>query len=268
MRLALAQMRMEADRERNLARALELMAEAAAAGAHAIVFPELTFDRFFPQYPRDARYLALGEPVPGPAIDRVAAQARALGLVTVPNLLERDGERSYDCSPIIGADGALLGRARMMHVAEMPGFHEQFYYSPGDTGPVVVSTSAGRIGVAVCYDRHYPEHMRALTLAGAEVIVVPNAAVEGEPLEMFEVEMRAAAFQQQVFVALVNRVGREGEQLFAGCSFVVDPHGRVVARAGQGTETLLTADLDLALVQEARTTRPYLRDRRHGIYAL
>jgi N-carbamoylputrescine amidase len=268
MRLALAQMRMDPDRERNVACALDLMTAASAGGAHAILFPELTFDRFFPQYANDARHFDLAEPVPGPTVDRLAAHAAALGLVTLPNLLERQGDRYFDSTPAIDADGRLIGRARMMHVAEMPGFHEQFYYAPGDTGAVVVRTAAAAIGIAICYDRHYPEHMRALALAGAELIVVPNAAVEGEPLELFEIEIRAAAFQQQLFVALVNRVGEEGDARFAGRSLVADPHGRVIARAPHGEDALVFADLDLSLVAEARQLRPYLRDRRHGLYAL
>ena len=106
---------------------------------------------------------------------RSAARARELGVVVVLNLYERDGERGFDCSPVIDADGSLLGRTRMIHITDYPCFHEQGYYTPGDTGAPVYRTQAGAIGVAICYDRHYPEYMRALALGGADLVVVPQA---------------------------------------------------------------------------------------------
>jgi N-carbamoylputrescine amidase len=268
MRIALAQMRMDEDREANIERALELMEQAAESGADLILYPELTFVRFFPQYDGDRRAFEVAEPIPGPMVERIASRAAALGIAAVPNIFERDGDRHYDTSFVIDRTGRLAAKARMMHVAEMDGFHEQFYYTCGDTGPVVADLEFARVGLAICYDRHYPEHLRALTLAGAQIVLVPNAAVEGEPLDMFEIEMRNAAFQQQLYVALVNRVGREGSQEFVGRSLVVDPHGTVIARGGHGRETLVLADVDLTVVDRARTVRPYLRDRRHGLYDL
>ncbi len=154
----------------------------------------------------------------------------------------------------------------MLHIAEMPGFHEQGYYAPGDRGMPVYRTAAGRVGVAVCYDRHYPEVMRSLGLQGAELVVVPQAGAAGEwPDGLFEAELRVAAFQNGYFTALANRVGREGDLEFAGESFVCDPSGRVVARAPRGVDHVLVADLDLAEVAASHARRLFLRDRRPEI---
>ena len=188
-------------------------------------------------------------------------------MVAVLNLYELDGERCYDCSPVIDADGTLLGRTRMVHITDYPRFHEQGYYAPGDTGAPVYRTRAGRVGVAICYDRHYPEYLRALALGGAALVVVPQAgAVDEWPEGLYEAEMRVAAFQNGYFVALCNRVGQEERLSFAGESFVCDPSGRVVARAAAGEEAVLIADVDLAEAASSHARRLFLRDRRPELY--
>src|SRR5262249_58313189 len=121
----------------------------------------------------------LAEPVPGPTTDAFAAAARQHGVVVVLNLFERDGDRTYDCSPVLDATGQLLGRTRMVHITDYECFHERGYYTPGDTGAPVYTTAAGRIGVAICYDRHYPEYMRALAVGGADLVLVPQAGAAG-----------------------------------------------------------------------------------------
>ena len=276
MRLALAQLAATLDRERNLDRALENAREAARRGADAIVFPELAIDRFFPRRPGDSTARELAEPVPGPTIERLSELARELGLVIVFNLYERDAEgRFFDSSPVIDADGTLLGVTRMIHITDYTGFHEQDYYHPGDRGAPVYETRAGRIGVAICYDRHYPEYMRALGLGGADVVVIPQAGALAEwPEGMFEAEVRTAAFQNGYFAALCNRVGeeenrREGEEelVFAGDSFVVDPQGKLIARGARLEEDLVVADLDLSRVQESAARSLFMKHRRPELYA-
>ncbi|MCK4776069.1 MAG: carbon-nitrogen hydrolase family protein, partial [Candidatus Krumholzibacteria bacterium] len=170
-------------------------------------------------------------------------------------------------SPVIDSDGTLLGRARMVHITDYEGFHEQGYYAPGDTDVPVYDTRAGRIGVAICYDRHYPEYMRALALREAELVFVPQAGgVDEWPEGLYEAEMRVAAFQNGYFVALCNRVGAEPKLTFAGESFVCNPAGEVIARAGKETEEILYCDLDLALVNKSHAQRLFLRDRRPELY--
>ena len=268
MRIALVQQSATPDKDHNAARGLAALETAARAGAEIVAFAELAFERFHPQRPADGSALHLAEPVPGPLTDRFARAARDLGVVVVLNLYERDGEQAYDCSPVIDADGTLLGRTRMVHITDYACFHEQGYYAPGDTGAPVYRTRAGAVGVAICYDRHYPEYMRALALNGADVVVVPQAGSVGEwPDGLYEAEMRVAAFQNGYFVALCNRVGREECLTFAGESFVCDPEGRVVARAPAMEEAVLHADLDLTAPSSSHARRLFLQHRRPELYA-
>jgi len=268
MRIALVQQRAGFDKQENLRRGLAALESAAAGGAELVCFAELAFERFYPQCPAQQGYEALAEPVPGPTIRALAAKARELGVVVVANLYEREGSDCYDCSPVIDADGTLLGSTRMLHITEYEGFHEQGYYTPGQTGAPVYETRAGRIGVAICYDRHYPEYMRALALNGAELVVVPQAGAVGEwPEGLFEAELRVAAFQNGYFTALVNRVGVEEQLEFAGESFVCAPDGRVIARALSREEQILHAELDLAQLADSPARRLFLRDRRPELYA-
>ena len=200
--------------------------------------------------------------------DAFAAKARELGVVAVLNLFERDGERTFDCSPVIDADGTVLGRTRMIHITDYACFHEQGYYAPGDKGAPVYATKAGKIGVAICYDRHYPEYMRALAVAGADLVVVPQAGSVGEwPDGLYEAEMRVAAFQNGYFVALCNRVGKEERLVFAGESFVCDPTGVVVARAAEGIDDILYAEVDFKKNEASHARQLFMRDRRPELYA-
>jgi N-carbamoylputrescine amidase len=267
MRLALVQQRATDDRAANLQRGLDAARRAAANGAALVAYPELAFTRFYPQTPPTADVRTLAEPVPGPTTEAFAALARELGIVVVLNVFERDGDATYDCSPVIDADGRLLGRTRMVHITEYPCFHEQQYYRPSTLGAPVFDTRVGRVGVAICYDRHFPEYMRALALNGASLVVVPQAGVMDEwPDGLFEGEMCTAAFQNGYFVALCNRVGQEATLTFAGESFVCGPEGAVRARAPKGEDAILYADVDLADVEKSHGRRTLLKDRRPELY--
>lgn len=268
VRVALVQQRASDDLEANHRRGLEAVEEAARAGARVVAFAELAFTPFYPQVMPSSSPAELAETIPGPTTEALSALARELGVVVIPNLYERRGETTFDSSPVIDADGRLLGITRMVHITDYPCFHEQAYYAPGDRGAPVYTTRHGRFGVAICYDRHYPEYMRALALGGAEVVFVPQAgAVDEWPEGLYEAEMRVAAFQNGYFTALANRVGVEERLEFAGESFVCDPAGRVVARAGRGTEEILYAELDLAEVERSHARRLFLRHRRPALYA-
>jgi len=267
MRLALIQQHASADLRANVRRGLENARAAAASGAQLIAFAELAFTPFYPQHPASGDFRALAEPVPGPVTNAFAALARELGVVVVLNVFERDGEATYDCSPVIDADGSVLGRTRMVHITEYPCFHEQQYYQPGDLGAPVFETRIGRLGVAICYDRHFPEYMRALALGGADIVVVPQAGVVDEwPPGLFEGELCTAAFQNGYFVALCNRVGAEDRLTFAGESFVCGPDGSVRARAPRGADTILLADVDLEEANRSHARRILMKDRRPDLY--
>ena len=267
MKIALVQQTAGHDREDNVRRGLAALEEAARQGAELVAYAELAFERFYPQHPASADPWTLGEPVPGPITDRFSRKARELGVVVVLNLYESDGPRGYDCSPVIDADGTLLGRTRMIHITDYSCFHEQGYYVPGDTGAPVYDTRAGRIGVAICYDRHYPEYMRALALGGADLVVVPQAgALDEWPEGLYEAEMRVAAFQNGYFVALCNRVGQEDCLTFAGESFVCAPDGAVTARAAPLEEAILFAEVDLPSADASHARRLFLKHRRPELY--
>jgi N-carbamoylputrescine amidase len=267
LRIALIQQHADPEPALNVQRAMDAMRRAAADGAQLVAFAELAFTPFYPQQPPTGDVRALAEPVPGPMTDAFRALARELGMVVVLNLFERDGDTTYDCSPVIDADGTLLGKTRMVHITEYPCFHERQYYAPGDLGAPVFDTKVGRVGVAICYDRHFPEYMRALALGGADLVVVPQAGVVDEwPAGFFEGELCTAAFQNGYFVALCNRVGAETCLTFAGESFVCGPEGAVRARAARGADTVLIADIDLVDAEQSHGRRTLMKDRRPELY--
>jgi predicted amidohydrolase len=268
MRLALAQLSAGLDRQDNLRRVLEAMDQAKAEGAEVIAFPELAIDRFFPQREHDSSAASCAEPIPGPAADAVAGKAKEHSLVTVFNMYEQDEQdRRFDSSPVFDSDGTCLGVTRMVHICDYECFHEQEYYHAGDNGAPVYQTSAGAIGVAICYDRHYPEFMRALGVAGAELVVIPQAGAQDEwPEGLYEAEVRTAAFQNGYFAALCNRVGKEEKLTFAGESFVVDPKGQVISRGKTLEDDILITDIDLSDCKTSPARTLFWRDRRPDLY--
>jgi N-carbamoylputrescine amidase len=268
MKIALIQQHASKDKNDNVKRGLASLEKAARSGAQLACFAELAFEWFYPQAPAQTGFRDLAEPLDGPTVTAFSQKARELGIVTVINLYERDGDNTYDSSPVIDADGALLGVTRMIHITEYSCFHEQGYYTPGDRGAPVFKTKAGSIGVAICYDRHFPEYMRALAVGGADLVIVPQAgAVDEWPEGLYEAEMRVAAFQNGYFTALCNRVGKEDRLDFAGESFVCAPDGQVIARAAKGADEILYADIDYSLLTESNARQLFMKHRRPQLYA-
>lgn len=267
MKIALIQQHASEDFQMNLKRGEESCRRAAESGAGLIAFAELGFTRFWPQFEAENDFRRLAEPIPGPTTDKFTRLAKEYGVCIVLNMFERAGDRTYDASPVIDADGAILGVTRMVHIMDGLGFYEKGYYNPGDSDKFVYETAAGKIGVAICYDRHFPEYMRYLGLKGAEIVVVPQAGAVGEwPDGIFEGELQVASFQNGYFSALVNRVGREERLHFAGESFVVNPMGKVFARAPQGDDYILMADCDLNMISDSPAKRFFMPDRRPEAY--
>ena len=268
MKIALIQQSCGPDKTKNLEKGLRAANEAAGNGADILCFAELGFEPFYPQYPEPDNKLEQAETIPGPTTEAFATMAREKGVAVVLNLFEREGDRTYDTSPVIGSDGELLGKTRMVHITDYARFHERQYYHPGDHGAPVYETEFGTIGVAICYDRHFPEYMRALALGGAEVVFVPQAGTVGEwPEGLYEAELQTAAFQNGYFTALCNRVGEEDRMIFAGESFICNPKGEVIARAGSGTEEILYCDIDLTEVEDSHAKKLFLQDRRPNLYS-
>jgi predicted amidohydrolase len=183
-----------------------------------------------------------------------------------PNFYYEENGSVYDASFLIDSSGSDAGCQKMVHIAQAPQFYEQDYYTPSDDGFHVFELGGIRIGIVVCFDRHYPESIRTEALRGAELILIPTANTKAEPMELFEQEIRVQAFQNECYIAMCNRVGREAAMDFAGESLVVDPDGRTIAKAGE-SEELLTAVIDPERVREIRNTRPYLNLRRPQWYA-
>ncbi len=267
MKIALIQQHAVLDYEENLERGIDSFHKAAKAGAGLIAYAELAFSPFLPQIPAAPDALDRAEPIPGPTTEQFSSLAKQYGVVAVLNVFERDGEKTYDASPVIDADGTLLGVTRMVHIMEGPGFHERGYYVPGENKNFVYETKSGRVGIAICYDRHFPEYMRTLGLQGAEIVIVPQAGAVGEWTKgIFEAELQVAAFQNGYYAALVNRVGKEEVVHFSGESFVVDPHGRVIAQAPQEEDFILYADCDFSQIPQTPAKKHFLQDRRPDFY--
>jgi N-carbamoylputrescine amidase len=268
MKIALIQQLSTNDKKENLYKGLQALKKAAQQEANIVCFSELAFEPFYPQLRAKSNVLELAETIPGPTTKAFASLAAHLNVVVVLNLFERDGNNTYDTTPVINTDGKLLGKTRMVHIPDYDRFHERSYYKQGDLGAPVYNTVFSKIGIAICYDRHFPEYMRALRLAGAEVVIVPQAGIVDEwPNNLYRAEMQVASFQNGYFIALCNRIGKESKLEFAGESFVCNPEGKVIAQASRGTEEILICDLDLNLVNESYAKKLFLRDRRPDLYS-
>jgi N-carbamoylputrescine amidase len=275
--LGLIQMRCDGPRADNLARAVEMVGAAARQGAQLVALPELFLGPYFCQRPDDRAAFALAEPVPGPTSAVLAQAARDQRVVLVGgSLFERDDEgRFYNTAPVFEADGRLVGTYRKTHIPEDILYHEQPYFTPGDTGVRVFETSAGRVAPLICYDQWYPEAARMAALAGAELIVYPTAigtidsAVEenitGDWEQMWRSAQVGHAAVNNVYVAAVNRIGREGHITFWGGSFIADPSGAVLQRAG-GEEAIVLAECPLGRVPALQQAWRFLANRRPGVY--
>ncbi len=264
MKIALAQMRNEGSIEKNLEKSLFYIRLASEQGADLIVFPEVQLTEFFPQYPKqDVKHY--GVTLEGDIVKAFQNACRENEIMASPNLyLSQDG-KYYDTSFLIDKDGSILGLQKMVHVAYAEQFYETDYYTPADDGFKVFDTALGKIGIVVCFDRHYPESIRTEALRGADLILIPTVNTKSEPLEMFEQEIRVQAFHNSVAVAMVNRVGAEGEMDFAGESLVVSADGNTVYKAND-EEQLALVDVDLSESSRIRSSRPYTNLRRPELY--
>lgn len=264
MRLAMAQMRMSDNVEENLEKSLRFMRSAKENGAELIFFPEIQLSPFFPQYEgRDAERYALT--LDDPAVSVLRDACRELGIFASPNIYLSENGKRYDASLLIDDHGELLGVSRMVHIAQAEQFYEQDYYSPSEDGFHVYDTPFGKIGIVICFDRHYPESVRTEALMGAELILIPTANTCREPMELFEWEIRVQAFQNSVAIAMCNRVGREDGMEFSGASLLADADGKRVVLADD-RERLVLADVDLAQSAGTRNDRPYTGLRRPEFY--
>lgn len=267
MKIALIQQHATEDPQENLSRGVEAFRRAVAEGAQLVAFAELAFLPFLPQKPATPKSASYAETIPGPTVEIFQDLAKKHEAVVVLNLFETDGKNTFDSSPVIDADGTFCGTTRMAHIMDGMGFHEKGYYTPSDTLTFVHQTRIGRVGVAICYDRHFPEYMRKLGLEGADIVLIPQAGAVGEwPEGLFQAEIQVAAFQNGYFAALVNRVGKEDTLRFSGESFVVGPEGKILARAPHDKDFILFADCDFRAIAESPAKRFFIPDRRPDFY--
>jgi N-carbamoylputrescine amidase len=277
--VGLVQMRCSTDPDDNLRRACAALRDAAGQGAQVACLPELFRTRYFCQV-EDPALFDLAEPIPGPTTESLAALARETGMAIVGSVFERRTAGVYhNTAVVLDADGSFAGRYRKMHIPDDPLYLEKYYFTPGDLGFQAIATRFARVGTLVCWDQWYPEAARLTALKGAEILFYPTA-IGWHPAEKaefgavqasaWETVQRAHAISNGLFVAAVNRIGHEGPAggglEFWGGTFLADPFGRVLARAGSDTEEVLVVTCDPRLQEETRRNWPFLRDRRIDAY--
>lgn len=219
---------------------------------------------------QDTAWFAAAEPVPGPTTERMAEYAGRYAMVMIVPVYEKESSGLlYNTAAVIDADGRYLGKYRKTHIPQTSGFWEKFFFRPGNLGYPVFDTAYAKVGVYICYDRHFPEGARALGLGGAEVVFNPSATVKGLSDHLWAIEQPAHAVANGYFMGCVNRVGVEAPWnlgTFYGSSYFVDPRGRIFAQASETDDELLVAELDLSVIDEVRSVWPFYRDRRPDAY--
>jgi N-carbamoylputrescine amidase len=276
-KLAVVQMSMSDDLEKNVTKALSLVGEACSAGAHIVLLPELFEGYYFPQVEREAHFRR-AFPLEGhPFIKRFQEIAKKNSCVLPLSFFERAGQAHYNSLVMLDADGANLGLYRKSHIPDGPGYEEKYYFNGGDTGFKAFRTRYGTIGAGICWDQWYPECARVMALLGAEILVYPTA-IGSEPhesgsvdtREMWQRAMIGHAVSNSCYVAAANRVGTETienlSQTFYGSSFVSDYTGTKIGEAGTAEETILITQLDLDTCRSFRAGMGFFRDRRPELY--
>ena len=273
VRAAITQTEWTGDKESMIARHEQFARDAAAQGARIICFQELFYGPYFGII-EDTKYYAFAESIPGPTVHRFTDLARELQLVMVLPIYEEEMPGLYyNTAVVIDADGRMLGKYRKHHIPNLPQFWEKFYFRPGTQGYPVFDTAVGRIGVYICYDRHFPEGWRELGLAGAQIVFNPSATKPGLSNRLWELEQPAAAVANQYFIGANNRIGNESREFgdkavtFYGSSYFVDPRGNYVgAVASTDQSEILIRDLDMDVLREVRDAWQFYRDRRPETY--
>jgi beta-ureidopropionase len=269
IRAALVQTTWTGDKESMIKAHEDYARDAAGQGAKVICFQELFYGPYFCQV-QDAAYYEYAESIPGPTTERFQALAAELGLVMVLPMYEKEQEGVlYNTAAVVDADGSYLGKYRKHHIPQVNGFWEKFYFRPGNLGYPVFDTAVGKVGVYICYDRHFPEGWRELGLGGAQIVFNPSATSRGLSAYLWQLEQPASAVANEYFIGAINRVGSEplGDNDFYGQSYFVDPEGKFVGGVGDTYESeLIVRDLDLSLIRTVRERWQFYRDRRPETY--
>jgi len=270
VRGALLQAEWTGDKDSMIEKHVEYAKKAAAEGAQIMCFQELFYGPYFCQV-QDPEYYSYTEQIPdGPTTKLMQDLAKETGMVLVVPMYEEDGAGVYyNTAAVIDADGTYLGKYRKTHIPHINGFWEKFYFRPGNLGYPVFDTAVGKVGVYICYDRHFPEGARALGLNGAEMVFIPSATSRGLSEHLWRIEQTSHAIANGYFVGTINRVGIEplGDDDFYGQSYFCTPRGQFIGEVGDAhKEELLIRDMDLELIREVRNTWQFYRDRRPDAY--
>ncbi|HSL25473.1 MAG TPA: nitrilase-related carbon-nitrogen hydrolase [Acidimicrobiia bacterium] len=270
VRAALVQSRWTGDKESMIEKNIGYAREAAAEGAQILCFQEIFTTPYFCTV-QDAAFYDTAEEIPdGPTIRRMIDLAKETGMVLIAPIYEKVDEGTfYNTAAVIDAGGDFLGIYRKTHIPQVKGFWEKFYFRPGNLGYPVFDTAVGRIGVYICYDRHFPEGWRVLGLKGARIVFNPSATTRGHSKYLWELEQPAAAVANEYFVGAINRVGPEDleDTDYYGSSYFCTPRGQLIGPPASDTEDeVLIRDLDLSLIEEVRRHWAFYRDRRPDVY--
>jgi N-carbamoylputrescine amidase len=270
VRGALIQATWTGDKDSMIDKHAEFTKKAADEGAKVMCYQELFYGPYFCQV-QDPEFFSFTEKIPdGPTTERFQKLAQELGMVLIVPMYEEDGPGIYyNTAAVIDADGSYLGKYRKTHIPHLPGFWEKYYFKPGNLGYPVFDTAVGRVGVYICYDRHFPEGARMLGLNGAEIVFIPSATSRGLSQHLWKIEQTSHAIANGYFVGTINRVGKEplGDNDFYGQSYFCTPRGEFVGDVGDPyEEELIVRDLDMSLIKEVRETWQFYRDRRPDMY--
>ena len=271
VRSALLQCAYTGDKQTMIDKHVSYVEQAASQGAQVMCFQELFYSPYFCQV-QDVVHYSWSESVPdGPTTTLMQQIAAKHKIVLIVPLYEKDDAGIYyNTGVVIDSDGTFLGKYRKTHLPHLPGFWEKFYFRHGNTGYPVFETSVGRIGVYICYDRHFPEGARVLGINGAEIVFIPSATSRGLSQHLWKIEQTSHAIANGYFVGTINRVGVEAEfgaNNYYGQSYFCDPKGQFVGDvASEDADELVVRELNLDLIQDVRNTWQFYRDRRPDMY--
>lgn len=268
MKVAAIQVSASHDRAETIGRADALVDKAASDGAEVILLPEL-FAVPFVQPDPDPDYFSLAEPLDGPSNTMAAEQSRRHRTTVVSSVFEASSTPGiYFNTACTYVAGELRSVYRKSHLPFSNGFPEKYYFRPGDQRPEVVDTGTTVVGTIICYERHFPELSRTVALQGATILCIPVASSSAPMKEIFQLELRAHAVFNNLYVICANRHGAEGSKHYFGLSAVYGPDGEVLAQADDDTDGMALAEIDPQRVATTRQRRPFLRDRRPELYGL
>jgi beta-ureidopropionase len=270
VRAALVQQRWTGEKKTMIENAVAHVEAAAAQGAQVVCLQELFYGPYFCQV-QETEFFSYTEAIPdGPTTQLMREVARDNNVVLIAPMYEHEQAGVYyNTAAVIDADGTFLGKHRKNHIPQVKGFWEKFYFKPGNLGYPIFDTAVGRIGVYICYERHFPEGWRALGLAGARIVFNPSATSRGLSEYLWRLEQPAAAVANEYFVGAINRVGVEplGDNDFYGQSYFADPRGQLLGEAASDhAEEVVVRDLDMGRLQEVRDLWAFYRDRRPETY--